>query len=199
MTIKRMMTQLKFWVFLRSGRKRAEYAKKKGMFAEIGENCVLPTYVPLYPKLVRLHNNVIMHRSVQLVTHDVINGELERMGLTGTHHFKNKEMLHPIEIMDNVDIGMNTIILGNVRIGPNVIISAGSVVDSDIPPNSVVGGNPAQVIGSFDKYVKVRIMMDKLSPYTFQRSGREAISQETAAMAWERFDKQKANKKQQKE
>lgn len=196
MTIKRMMAQLKFIMLMGDGRKRAEYAKKKGMFAEIGENSQIPTYLPLYPQLVRIHNNVIMHKSVKLVTHDVINGELESMNLASQHSFKNKETLCPIEIMDNVEIAMDSIILGNVCIGPNAIICAGSVVDSDVPPNSVVAGNPARVIGSFDKYVKVRIMMDKLSPYTFRRSGREAINKDTAAMAWERFNKQKARKKQ---
>ena len=124
-----------------------------------------------------------------------MNAELESMNLT-KHSFNNRETLCPIEIMDNVEVAMNSTILGNVRIGPNAIICAGSVVDSDVPPNSVVAGNPAQVIGSFDKYVKVRIMMDKLSPFSFQRSGREAISNDTVAMAWERFDKQKAKRKQ---
>ena len=196
MTIKRIMIQLKLMMFLGNGRKRAEYVKKKDMFAEIGENCQMPIYLPLYPQLVRIHNNVIMHRSVKLVTHDVLNGELESMNLTSKHSFKNKETLCPIEIMDNVEIAMDSIILGNVCIGPNAVVCAGSVVDSDVPPNSVVAGNPARVIGSFDKYVKVRIMMDKLSPYSFQRSGREAINKDTVAMAWERFDKQKAKRKQ---
>lgn len=196
MTIKRLIRQIRFWMFLGNGYKRADYARKKGIFAQVGKGSEIPIYLPLYPQLVRIHNNVIMHKSVKLVTHDVINGDLEGMDLTIKHQFKNKETLGPIEIMDNVEIAMNSIILGNVCIGPNAIISAGSVVDSDVPPNSVVGGNPARVIGSFDKYVKVRIMMDKLSPYTFRRSGREAINQETAAMAWERFDKQKAQRKQ---
>lgn len=196
MTFKRMMAQLRLLMFVGNGRKRTEYAKRKGIFAEIGENCQIPIQLPLYPQLVRIHDNVIMHKSVILVTHDYINAELESMNLTKKYSFKNKEMLCPIEIMDNVEIAMNSIILGNVRIGPNAIICAGSVVDSDVPPNSVVAGNPAQVIGSFDKYVKVRIMMDKLSPFTFRRSGREAISNDRVAMAWERFDKQKAKKKQ---
>ena len=56
--------------------------------------------------------------------------------------------------MDNVYIGMGSIILGNVKIGPNVIIHAGSVVASDIPPNSIVAGVPAKVVGKFDIYTK---------------------------------------------
>jgi Serine acetyltransferase len=60
-----------------------------------------------------------------------------------------------IEIMDNVFIGSGTTILGNVRIGPNAIVAAGSVVNKDVPPNSIVGGVPAKVIGKFsDLYEK---------------------------------------------
>ena len=52
--------------------------------------------------------------------------------------------------MDNVFIGCNTTILPNVKIGPNVIIGAGSVIVNDVAPNTVVAGNPARVIGTFD-------------------------------------------------
>lgn len=49
-------------------------------------------------------------------------------------------------IGNNVSIGANVTILGDITIGDNVIIGAGSVVLHDIPSNSIVGGNPAKVI-----------------------------------------------------
>lgn len=49
-------------------------------------------------------------------------------------------------IENNVDIGANVIIIGNIIIGENSIIGAGSVLTKNIPPNSVVVGNPARVI-----------------------------------------------------
>ncbi len=171
------------------GYKRTEYARKKGLYAEIGENSAIPTGLPLYPQLVRIHNNVTMHRTVKLVTHDYVNGIL--MGMSDAYHFKNAESLNPIEIFDNVYIGMDSIILGNVKIGPNVIINAGSLVTKDIPPNSVVGGVPAKVVGDFDKYVKLRVMMDKAVPYEVKRNGKESIDQRTVEMAWARFDSKK--------
>lgn len=36
-----------------------------------------------------------------------------------------------------------------MKIGPNAIVAAGSVVVKDVPEGTVVGGNPARVIGSF--------------------------------------------------
>lgn len=49
-------------------------------------------------------------------------------------------------IGDNVTLGANVVIIGNVSVGNNVIIGAGSVVVHDVPDNSVVVGNPARVI-----------------------------------------------------
>ena len=43
-------------------------------------------------------------------------------------------------------MGANSIILGGVAIGDNVMIGAGSVVTKDIPSNSVYAGDPAKFI-----------------------------------------------------
>lgn len=51
----------------------------------------------------------------------------------------------PISIGNDVWIGANSVILGNVTIGDGSIIGAGSVVTRDIPPYSVAMGNPARV------------------------------------------------------
>lgn len=49
-------------------------------------------------------------------------------------------------IGDNVSIGANATIIGDITIGNNVIVGAGSVVVKDVPDNCVVAGNPAQII-----------------------------------------------------
>lgn len=55
-----------------------------------------------------------------------------------------------VKIGDNVFIGRNAIILHNVQIGNNVIVGAGAVVTKNVPGNSIIAGNPAQIIGKRD-------------------------------------------------
>lgn len=54
-------------------------------------------------------------------------------------------------IGDNVSLGANVTIIGDVTIGSNVIIGAGSVVVKDIPDNCIAAGNPARVIRFYNK------------------------------------------------
>lgn len=61
----------------------------------------------------------------------------------------NKSDERPSErptIGDNVTVGANVVIIGDIHVGNNVIIGAGSVVVKDIPDNCIVAGNPAQII-----------------------------------------------------
>lgn len=52
----------------------------------------------------------------------------------------------PVKIEDDVWIGAGVIVLKGVTIGNGAIIGAGSVVTKSVPANTVVAGNPIQVI-----------------------------------------------------
>jgi acetyltransferase-like isoleucine patch superfamily enzyme len=54
----------------------------------------------------------------------------------------------PIVIERNVWIAAGATIVGGVTVGENSVVAAGSVVTKDVPPNTLFGGNPAQVIRS---------------------------------------------------
>ncbi|HKR66890.1 MAG TPA: acyltransferase [Thermoanaerobaculia bacterium] len=52
----------------------------------------------------------------------------------------------PIRIEDDVWIGCHAIVMSGVTIGRGAVIAAGAVVTKDVPPNMLVGGNPARVL-----------------------------------------------------
>jgi acetyltransferase-like isoleucine patch superfamily enzyme len=54
----------------------------------------------------------------------------------------------PIVIERNVWIAAAATLIGGVTVGANSVVGAGSVVTRDVPPNTLVGGNPARVIRS---------------------------------------------------
>jgi acetyltransferase-like isoleucine patch superfamily enzyme len=75
------------------------------------------------------------------------------MILTGAHDpykFGNERCLsdisEPIHICEGVWIASRAIILKGVTIGKYAVVGAGSVVTHDVPPYTVVGGNPAKII-----------------------------------------------------
>src|ERR1700689_4319172 len=49
-------------------------------------------------------------------------------------------------IHKGASIGSGATILSNTSVGENAIVGAGSVVTKDVPPNSVVAGNPARIL-----------------------------------------------------
>ena len=55
-------------------------------------------------------------------------------------------LVAPIVIGDRAWIGTRAIILKGVTVGEGGIVAAGSVVTKDVPPWTIVGGNPAKVI-----------------------------------------------------
>lgn len=63
------------------------------------------------------------------------------LGGTGKGHGKR----HPT-VCDRVFIGNNANVLGNITVGENSRVGAGSVVLSDVPPNSTVVGVPAHIV-----------------------------------------------------
>lgn len=61
---------------------------------------------------------------------------------------EKRQQIHPapIHIGKRVWIGANSTITQGVTIGDNSIVAAGSVVNKDVPPNTIVGGVPAKHI-----------------------------------------------------
>ena len=133
---------------------RTNYIVKHKLFADVGENFFFqPRIVPINAEYIRFHNNDAVASDVTFICHDVIQKVFNNLD-PGK---KCKKKYGCIEVMDNVFIGSKSTIMYNVRIGPNAIVAAGSLVTKDVPEGTVVAGIPAKVIGSFDDLYKKRL------------------------------------------
>jgi len=113
-------------------------------------------------QIVRFHTGVEIHPAAQLgrrllIDHGmgVVIGETAQVGddvtlyqgvtLGGTGNANGHRKRHPT-VCNNVFVGNNANILGNITVGENSRVGAGSVVLHDVPPNSTVVGVPAHII-----------------------------------------------------
>lgn len=181
MRAERMYHSLRLLI-CRTPKKRAAYLKKHDILGSIGEDCRWgPWLLPLYPKLIKLHNNVHVHKTAHILTHDMLNRFLKMRDPSAD--FGHYEKLGCVELMDNVYISMNVTVMPDVRINRDCIISAGSVVTSDIPENSLASGIPAKPTGRFDMFVALR----KMSKGQRAKFKNQELDAEIAENEWRRF------------
>lgn len=87
------------------------------------------------------HGMGVVIGETAIVGNDVTLYQGVTLGGTG----KEKGKRHPT-LLDGVFVGNNANILGNITVGENSRVGAGSVVLRDVPPNSTVVGVPAHVV-----------------------------------------------------
>ena len=120
------------------------YFRKQGF--QIGENNqILVRGLTSEPYLVKIGSHCLISSKVLFHNHD-----------GGPHIFRQQlpslQRFGTIVIHDNCFIGFGATIMLNISIGPNSIVGACSVVTKDVPPNTIVAGNPARVVSSIDRY-----------------------------------------------
>jgi len=111
----------------------------------IGQHVFIGSHVLLdnvYPEYVILEDDCILSGSNIILTHS-----MPRM------HFKNvfEAFAATVTIKKGAWLSAGVIVLPGVTVGEYSVVTAGSVVTSDVPPYSVVRGNPAEVISRFNK------------------------------------------------
>lgn len=116
-----------------------------GGIIKIGNGCGFSSMVLHSRSAVTIGNNVLCGANVRIYDHDFHSLESEfRRTIADADHIRSK----PIVIEDDVFIGTNATILKGTHLGARSIVAAGSVVFGlDVPPDSMVKGNPARIVG----------------------------------------------------
>lgn len=121
--------------------------------AKIGDGCLFLNRIEGFgsePWLIEIKNRVILAAGVQFITHDGAS-RLYRADIPGSSKYGNR--FGRILIQDDCFIGLNSIILHDVEIGPSSIVGVGSIVNKNIPPRMVYAGVPAKPICTLDEYL----------------------------------------------
>lgn len=127
------------------------FAIGKNGYVEVGDYSLINGALVMAEEKITIGKYCIISWCVGIADSDFhpIDPALRRLDAIALNPFSgNNERpiitTKPVIICDNVWIGMNAVILKGVTIGENSIVAAGSVVSKDVPPNTIVAGNPAR-------------------------------------------------------
>lgn len=138
-----LITALKIRLLSKMGH-HVEAARALGV--KVGQGCRIYTRnFGSEPWLIKIGNRVTITADVMFITHDgatwLVRDEKGR-----------RFRFAPIEIGDDVFVGVRSIIMPGVRIGNRCVVGAGSVVNKSVPSGFVVAGVPARIVGRFEDY-----------------------------------------------
>ncbi len=118
-----------------------------GVFRNLGEGLIVGNNVGL------AQNCFIQVRGRVLIGDNVIFGPGVSI-FSENHRFDDPELPVSVQgetrkgviVEDGVWVGARAVILDGVKVGKNSIIAAGSIVNKDVPPYTIVGGVPAKIL-----------------------------------------------------
>ena len=108
-----------------------------GIFTRIGKNVFINhdcSFLDIGG--ITIEDEVLIGPKVSIITEDHPLNPAERKALT----------VKPVVIKRNAWIGAGAIILSGVTVGENAVVAAGTVINKDVPANTLVAGVPAKVI-----------------------------------------------------
>jgi acetyltransferase-like isoleucine patch superfamily enzyme len=120
---------------------------KIGAFVEVQKNAIIGKHCKISSHTficegVTIEDNVFVGHGVTFINDSYPRATAAEGQLQTEADWKVERTL----IKKGASIGSGATILSSISIGENAIVGAGSVVTKDIPPNTIVAGNPARVL-----------------------------------------------------
>jgi len=109
--------------------------------ARIGKKCKISSHTFICEG-VTIQDNVFIGHGVIFIN-DIYP---RATGASGELQTEADWKVAPTLVKKGASIGSGATILSNITIGENAIVGAGSVVTKDVPPDTIVAGNPARVL-----------------------------------------------------
>lgn len=134
----------------------AEYeALMHEVFGDMGPGSLV--YAPLTvvrPHMVKIGRySIVMNGCLMMAAGGITIGDYVQIAanvqlISNNHDLQDRMIItcKPVTIGHRVWIGAGSIILPGVTVGENAVVGAGSVVTKDVPPDTIVAGNPARII-----------------------------------------------------
>lgn len=111
--------------------------------AAIGSNCKISSHTFICEGVL-IEDNVFVGHSVTFIN----DRYPKATNADGTLQTDRDWTCIKTVVRKGASIGSGTTLLCGITIGENAIVGAGSVVTKDVPPNTVVAGNPARLLGT---------------------------------------------------
>ncbi|MFX0194917.1 MAG: acyltransferase [Candidatus Hodarchaeota archaeon] len=127
-------------------------ATKIGSFVEIqknasiGKNCKIQSHTFICEG-VTIEDGVLVGHGVTFINDKYPRATNE----SGDLQTEADWTVEPTLVKKGASIGSGSTILSHVTVGEKAIVGAGSVVTSNVPPNTIVAGNPARIIRQIEE------------------------------------------------
>lgn len=122
----------------------------------VGENCIISKDVYLDEGVTigdrcKVQNSVSVYKGVTIADDVFVGPNVSFTNDLVPRSFNTAWSITPTKVETGASIGANATIVCGVTLGEYSMVAAGSVVTRDVPPYTLVKGNPARVAGKINK------------------------------------------------